>query len=447
MQPGFELAGLANHVRLQASVDDNNAGSIHDPDASTVPANAIDAIPDGGTDAWTLVFACAVMTFFFNGWTGSWGVTQNAILQASSTHYSTSTLASVGSLSSAICVVLGLGAHRLSRVIGARYTMMSGIMLFSFGTIMTSLTVHNISALFLTAGVCIGLGMTMLYTMCNTLPVYWFSGRLGLANGLIKLGGGIGATVLAIALQAIINRIGIAWALRSLGFLALVTGVPASLMVKERPVAGRAQFADLSLFRSFPFCCLFMAGAIEVFCLFVPPFFLPLFATSIGLPASTGAAIAAAFNACTAIGRLTSGYACDRIGPINVLLIAMAINTVSTLAIWPVSSTIGPLILFSTLNGLSNGAFVVSLPTSVASIAGPGQASVGISMATTGWCAGYLAGPAIAGVLIATSNAQKLSSIEPFRAAIFYAGGVSFLSTGCVLAARMSLDMKMLKKL
>lgn len=137
---------------------------------------------------------------------------------------------------------------------------------------------------------------------------------------------------------------------------------------------------DLRLFKSIPFCCLFVAGVVGTFALFVPPFFLPLFAHSIGLSASTGAALVAAFNACTAVGRLGAGYACDKFGSVNTILVALILNAVSMLAIWPVSETLSPLAAFAALNGLANGAFFVGMPTAVASIVGP----VGMTMSTTG---------------------------------------------------------------
>ena len=111
--------------------------------------------------------------------------------------------------------------------------------------------------------------------MSKTLPVQWFNSKLGTANGLVKLGGGLGATTMAIVIQALIDKVGIPWTFRIFGFVSLITGIPAALLVRER---------------------IFLAGAVGTFAFFVPPFFLPLFAHSIGLSASTGSRHSCSFQ-------------------------------------------------------------------------------------------------------------------------------------------------------
>ena len=410
-----------------------------------VPASAIDAIPDGGY-GWTVVFACSVVTFMINGWSGSWGVLQTAILQTQPIQGSTTSLSFVGSLSIAMCVCLGLASVRLSRMIGARYSMLLGVLMMGSGILASSFTVDHLGGLFVTAGILFGVGGSITYTMSNSLPVQWFSSKLGTANGLVKLGGGLGATILAIVVQALIDKVGIPWTFRILALVTLASGIPAALLVRERAPSNDAPFIDLSLFKSMPFCCVFLAGAVGTFALFVPPFFIPLFAHSIGLSASTGAGVVAAFNACTAIGRLGAGFACDRLGSTNMLLLTMGLNAVSMLAIWPVSDTVRPLVVFAAINGIANGSFFVTMPTAIGRMLGPGQAAVGMGMAITGWTGGYLMGSPIAGLLIADTGAEKAHTVVPYRPAIFYAGGVALASATFVLLARLRMDTKLIKK-
>jgi MCP family monocarboxylic acid transporter-like MFS transporter 3 len=60
------------------------------------------------------------------------------------------------------------------------------------------------------------------------------------------------------------------------------------------------------MFRSVPFVATFVAGTVVAFALYVPPYYLPLFAQSIGLTAGTGAALVSAFNACKSIVSTTN---------------------------------------------------------------------------------------------------------------------------------------------
>jgi len=122
--------------------------------------------------------------------------------------------------------------------------------------------------------------------------------------------------------------------------MTLALGLPAAWMLKDRVPLKNVPFVDWFMFRSIPFVATFVASAIGVFALFVPPYYLPLFARSIGLSSSTGAGLVAVFNACNAIGRFAAGPLCDKIGPLNMFVITMVLNAVSMLAIWPVSNSL-----------------------------------------------------------------------------------------------------------
>lgn len=283
--------------------------------------------------------------------------------------------------------------------------------------------------------------------VASVLPSQYFSNKLGLANGLVKFAGGIGGSVLSIGLDALIRRVGTAWTFRIVGIVCLSTGIPVAFLVKEHnPRRGRAPFFDFSLFKNWSFSFIFLAGATGVFALFVPPFFLPLFAQSLGLSSTVGAYLAAGFNLCAAFGRLGSGMLCDRIGAVNTFLLAMLLNAVSMLAIWPVSSMLPTLSIFAVINGMANGAFFTTLPTVITQIYGPSRAGVAMGMTITGWSAGYFMGAPIAGYLLQAAGGVKEGSISPYRPAIFYAGGTALVSATFVLVARLRLDPKLLKK-
>lgn len=242
------------------------------------------------------------------------------------------------------------------------------------------------------AGATTGLGVTLIYSTANNLPIQYFSARLGTANGLVKLGGGIGATVMAIGVEYLIQEVGLPWTLRIFGFITLATGIPAGIFNKDRKFGRRVTSMELSMFRNLSYTTMCIAAAIGTFTLFVPPFFLPLVARSIGLPSATGAGLVAGFNACTAVGRLTSGPLCDKLGATNVFLVTMIVAAASMLAIWPISSNLPLLAAFAVLNGWSNGAFFVAAPTVAARMFGPARGAVAVTQSITWWTFGYLMG-------------------------------------------------------
>jgi MFS family permease len=156
----------------------------------------------------------------------------------------------------------------------------------------------------------------------------------------------------------------------------------------------------------------------------VPPFFLPLYTSSLHLSVSTGTALVAAFNFSSAVGRIGCGFLSDGIGPVNTLFIALMASAVSMLVLWPVSKTLGPLVIFVIINGAANGGFFSTMPTVVGSVFGSARLSVAMGMIVTGWAGGYLMGAPIAGYLLEAYGGE-LGGIDAYHPAIFYAGSLA----------------------
>jgi MFS family permease len=248
------------------------------------------------------------------------------------------------------------------------------------------------------------------FMVVSVTPAQYFNKKRGLANGIVYAGGGLGGAVISFVMNALIQKVGVAWTFRIIGLMTLATGVPGAWLVKERAPIKKSVFIDryaLSalfvfleitrtnifssrLLRDWRFIVLFSASAIATFPLFVPPFFLPLYGKSIGLTSSTGAALVAGFNFASAVGRIGCGLMCDKIGPLNTLLISLLVSAGSMLVMWPVSSTIGPLAAFTVINGIANGGFFSTMPTVVGSVFGSVRVGVALGMVVSGWSGGYL---------------------------------------------------------
>lgn len=240
----------------------------------------------------------------------------------------------------------------------------------------------------------------------STISAQYFNKKRGIANGIVYAGGGFGGTVISFAMDGLIQKLGVEWTFRILGIMVLVTSLPAAWLIKERAPIKTTLFVEWyvpfrvctmygtdtprALFKDVKFTTLFIAGSIATFPLLVPPFFLPLYANSLGLSASAGAGLVAGFNFSSAIGRLCCGFLSDSIGPVNTLFIALLVSALSMLAVWPVSSSLGPLIFFVIVNGMANGGFFSTIPTVVTSVFGSKRVGVAMGMIVTGWAGGYL---------------------------------------------------------
>lgn len=185
---------------------------------------------------------------------------------------------------------------------------------------------------------------------------------------------------------------------------------------------------------------------LATFPLFVPPFFLPLYARSIGLTSRTGAILVASFNFSSALGRVLCGLMGDKLGPVNTLFISLAISATSMLALWPISTSLAPLIAFVIINGIGNGGFFAIMPTVVGNVFGSARVSVAMGMIVTGWTAGYFLGAPIAGFILDAYGGAD-SGFKSYRPAIFYAGSMALGSAGLVAYVRLRISRKPLKRL
>ncbi|GKT89108.1 major facilitator superfamily transporter [Colletotrichum tofieldiae] len=316
-------------------------------------------------------------------------------------------LSFVGSLAAALISATAIVNSRVMRRIGPRKTGLLGIALLGVSELLSSFAVKNVGAMFATSGVIMGLGM-----------------RRGLANGIVFAGGGLGGAVNSFALDAVLNRLGSAWAYRVLALVTLATGLPAAWLIKERVPVRSSGFVEWYVHALIPRPRL--------------PVHRPLLLD--------GRGPGRGFNFSSAVGRICCGALCDAFGALNVLFVSLALSAVSILAIWPASTTLGPMVVFVVINGISNGGFFSTMPTVVGNVFGSARVSVAMSMIVTGWAGGYLMGAPIAGYLLEAYGGAE-NGLQAYRPAMFYAGSLSLAAAGLVALVRFRINHRILAKI
>ncbi|MCJ1296067.1 hypothetical protein MMC34_007632 [Xylographa carneopallida] len=440
-------------ISLESYGRDNTARPRRDaPSTSTAPNPdnvllvsqvADSTVPDGGY-GWAVLFGCSVLTFWFVGTSYSWGIIQAALISQKLS--SPSTLSFVGSLTTACISALALVNARVIRLLGARNTALLGVCFLALGEILSGFSTRNIGGLFVTVGVIMGVGTSLCFMVVSVTPAQYFHKKRGLANGIVYAGGGLGGTIISLAMNSVVEKVGPAWTFRILGLATLGTGLPAAWLIKERSPIRSATFVEWRLFRDFKFIVLFIAGAVATFPLLVPPFFLPLYSNSLGLSSSAGAGLVAGFNFSSAVGRLICGFAADHIGSLNTLFISLLLSAASMLVIWPVSNSLGPLVAFVIINGAANGGFFATMPTVVGTVFGSARVSVAMGMIVTGWAGGYLMGAPIAGYLLEAYGGEQ-RTLMAYHPAMFYAGSMALGASVLVGLIRLYIDRRVLEKL
>lgn len=145
-----------NVARTTAASTGIQASFRADDDEVMQASSAADSeVPDGGY-GWVVIFACAMIAFWFVGTTYCWGVFQAALVEQGVS--SASTLAFVGSLTTACISFFAVFNARVIRKLGTRLSGILGISLFGLGEILAGFTAKNVAGLFVAIGLVMGLG-------------------------------------------------------------------------------------------------------------------------------------------------------------------------------------------------------------------------------------------------------------------------------------------------
>ncbi|KAJ6156671.1 hypothetical protein N7497_005556 [Penicillium chrysogenum] len=409
----ISLADLNTTLEERPARTSNQNGLSTTPSETDIMQQSLLAdsqVPDGG-EGWVVILGCAVVTWWFIGTSYCWGILQAALVKEGVS--TSSTLAFVGSLATACISFLGILNARIIRKLGTRRSALAGVLFLGLGEVLSGFSAMNIGGLFATAGIVMGVGVSLCFMVVSVTPAQYFRAKRGIANGIVYAAGGLGGAVISFVMNALLERVGVQWTFRIIGFATWATGLPAAYLIKQRVPIPPSAVVDWRLFRDVRFVLLFAMGAIATFPLLVPPFFLPLFTASLGMSSATGAGIVAAFNFSSALGRLLCGLCSDIVGPLNTLFISLLLSALSMLIIWPISTSLGPLIVFVIVNG---------------------------------WAGGYLLGAPIAGFILDAAGGEN-KGILGYRPAIVYAGAMALVASVIGLSIRLKTDKQLLKKL
>lgn len=184
---------------------------------------------------------------------------------------------------------------------------------------------------------------------------------------------------------------GVPWTFRILAFLLWAVCLPAACLIKQPPGA-KATLPALQWFRFKEprFIVLLIASSVGCFPLFVPPYFIPIFARSISSSGSVAIVALTVWNLASTVGRVGAGWVADtRLGALNTFMISMFLCGISALAIWPFASSVGLLIFFAVVNGIGCGSFFSLFTTVLGSVFGPENTMGILPMVWTGWFLGF----------------------------------------------------------
>ncbi|KAI6787170.1 hypothetical protein KC350_g18854, partial [Hortaea werneckii] len=158
--------------------------------------------PPNGGYGWVCTICCGLINAHTWGLNSSYGVflahylATNTFPNATSLEY-----AFVGSLSISCAMLVSPAATYTTRVFGTKTTLFTGIA-FETASLIGASFAYEIWQLFLSQGICFGIGMGFLFVGSVGIVPQWFTTRRSLANGFATSGSGLGGLLYSLATGA-----------------------------------------------------------------------------------------------------------------------------------------------------------------------------------------------------------------------------------------------------
>lgn len=236
--------------------------------------------------------------------------------------------------------------------------------------------------LFLSQGVCFGLGMGFLFIGSVGITPQWFSKKRSMANSIAAAGSGIGGLAYSLGTGAMIPRLGLGWTFRILGILSFAVNVVACNLLRDRnkAIGSRYRAFHLPLLKRPEFILLQAWGMFSLLGYVVVLFSLPNFALSIGLSAHQGSIVGALLNLGQGLGRPVVGLVSDRFGRINMATLLSFFCGLLCFAVWIPSFNMGMLCFFAIIVGTVAGTFWTTVVPVCAEVIGMQELPSGLSI-------------------------------------------------------------------
>ncbi|KAI0411749.1 MFS transporter, MCP family, solute carrier family 16, member 6 [Xylaria grammica] len=327
--------------------------------------------PDGGY-GWF----CVLAQFLINGFT--WGVAASYSVYLA--YYLSHDLfpearpidyAFIGGFNFAFALLVAPLATLLMGLYGVKTPMLFGVVVLSLGFVSASFS-SKVWHLYLSQGLCVGIGIGLVYIPATSVIPQWFSKRRSLANGICASGSGIGGLIVCFATQGMLGTIGLVWSLRITAVIVFVANLAATLLIRSRNADIKPSLAifNLHLLTSYRvklllgWCIIIMFGYITLM------FSLSDYALAIGRSPQDSATVAAVLNLGAAVGRPLIGFASDRYGRVEVAGVATFSCGILVFALWLPSTNYAVLVIFALISGSILGIFWAAIAPLAADVIG-----------------------------------------------------------------------------
>ncbi|KAK4186976.1 major facilitator superfamily domain-containing protein [Podospora australis] len=342
------------------------------------------------------------------------------------------------------------------RLLTPRTITVSGVLTMSLGFTLASFS-RSVWQLLLTQGFLVGMGMSLLYFPLIAPAPEYFTNHRATAMGFMLAGGGVGGLILSPVFRALLTHLGGRWTLRIYAIYNLVAGLPTAWAVPRSRFAstvsssssasspsrneeGERGRPNTHVSRRLASRATFILSAIAAFLQAaggqLPLSFIPSYTVILGQTAAQGANLLAAANAINAVARILTGYAGDRLGRQNTLLLTLLMAASSVFAFWlPSTVTESSKLWFCFLAfySFSMGGYYALFPALIAEVFGIRQYAAVNAFILFVRGLGTMFGSPVGGQLLGNQNENGAGA---YATVAYWDGALLMAATACCAGVR-----------
>ncbi|KAJ3524305.1 hypothetical protein NM208_g12110 [Fusarium decemcellulare] len=389
------------------------------------PGMAPADFPDGGLEAWLVVFGGWCSLFCTFGLVNCVGVFQRYYVSGPLRDYDSSAVSWILSSEVFFMVFCGTVFGRLFDSYGPKYLLYCGTIAYVFGLMMVSLSTEYYQ-IFLSQSIVAAIGSSAVFNASMSSLVTWFFKRRAAAFGIMVSGSSLGGVVLPIMMDKMIKEVGFPWMMRTMAFMFLVLLAISCVTVKSRLPPRPKPFVFMEYIQGLrePPMVITIIGFFFFFWgMFLPFNYVLLQAEAAGISETLIPYLLPILNAVSILGRIIPGIIADKLGRYNVMIFITFISGLFCLAVWiPVKDTAG-ILVFSIIFGFSSGGYISLAPTLIAQISDIRQIGTRVGTAFAIQSFGALTGSPIGGAIVSAQNGDYLG-LQLFCGCAMIAGTV-----------------------
>ncbi|RDW82195.1 hypothetical protein BP6252_03307 [Coleophoma cylindrospora] len=394
--------------------------------------NGDHAYPEGGKQAWLVVFGSWCALFASLGIMNTMGSYQEYITANQLKSYSAGEIGWIFSMYAFLTFGGGIVVGPAFDKYGPRWLILGG----SFGVSMSMLLLGNCQEYWqfmLVFGVLGGLGSGLIFSPALAIIRHYFMAKQGMATGVAATGGAIGGIIFPLMLQYLIPSCGFNLATKYIAVITFVLCALSNVFIRPRLPPGGTIWPDVRIFGDVTFSVTVLGVFLLEFALFIPLTYISSFVTSAGFSSAFSYNALMFINLGSVFGRALPGYFADRIGHYNAAIMAIFLTVISVLAIWlPAGNTEAGIIMFALLFGFGSGSNISLTPVCVSQLCPVEKIGRYIATCYAAVSVGCLIGVPIAGQILA-GGGNGFQNLIIFVGAC-YVGGLLAFVTARILA-------------